>query len=194
MFYLDLELLIPEEVFAPGGRGCFHPLIPGEVRTTDRVLDMGTGCGIGAILAASRSSDVLAVDINPRAVEAAESNAKLNGVAGRIQFKLSDIFDAVEGSFDLIIFDPPYRWFKARNLLELSHADENYAALRRFMSQVHLHLRPGGRILLKFATSGDIDYLHHLIQAAQLRKQVLASHQVVTDALTVTYYVFRLTL
>jgi release factor glutamine methyltransferase len=193
MFYLDLELLIPQEVFAPSAGGHFHPAVRDEVKTSDRVLDMGTGSGIVAILAAARSSDVVAVDVNPKAVAAARANAGLNSVANRIRFNVSDVFDAVEGEFDLIIFDPPFRWFKARDLLELSHTDDNYRALTRFMGEVRHRLRPGGRILLNFGTSGDIDYLYHLIDKAHLKKEVLATDEVVTDDLTVTYYVFRLT-
>lgn len=193
MFYLGLELLIPKDVFAPGAHGSFHPAVRDEVKPSDRVLDMGTGSGIVAILAAARSSDVVAVDINPKAVEAARANAVLNGVADRITFAVSDVFDAVKASFDLIVFDPPFRWFKARDLLELSHADENYRALRRFMGEARQRLRPGGRILLNFGTSGDIDYLYHLIDQAGLKREVLATDELVTEDLTVIYYVFRLT-
>jgi release factor glutamine methyltransferase len=193
MFYLGLELLIPKDVFAPGARGHFHPAVRDEVKPTDRVLDMGTGSGIVAILAAARSSDVVAVDINPKAVAAARANAVLNGVADRITFEVSDVFAAVEGDFDLIVFDPPFRWFKARDLLELSHTDENYQALTGFMREVSQRLRPGGRILLNFGSSGDIDYLYHLIEATGLKKEVLGTDEVIAEDMTVTYYVFRLT-
>jgi release factor glutamine methyltransferase len=40
-----------------------------EVRVGDQVLDMGTGCGVNAVLAASRAGRVLAVDVNPVARE-----------------------------------------------------------------------------------------------------------------------------
>ena len=193
MFYLDLELLIPKDVFSPGGHGSFHPAVRDEVKPKDRVLDMGTGSGIVAILAAKRSPEVVAVDINPKAVAAASANAVLNGVADRIVFAVSDVFDAVDGTFDLIVFDPPFRWFKPRDLLEMGHADENYRALRTFMREARSRLRPGGRILLNFGTSGDIDYLHHLIEEAQFKKEVLATSGVDTGELSVTYYVFRLT-
>lgn len=192
MFYLGLELLIPKDVFSPG-HGAFHPAVRDAVNPTDRVLDMGTGSGIVAILAAKRSSDVVAVDINPNAVAAARANAVLNGVADRITFGVSDVFDAVDGTFDLIVFNPPFRWFKPRDLLEMSHADENYRALRTFMREARSRLRPGGRILLNFGTSGDIDYLYHLIDEAKFKKEVLATSGVETDDLTVSYYVFRLT-
>ena len=193
IFHLGLELRVPEEVFPPAGDGSFHRLIRDEVRPSDRVLDMGTGSGIGALLAASRSSDVVAVDINPKAVAAAAANAVRNGVADRIRFLESDVFAAVDGRFDVILFDPPFRWFKARDLLELGTADENYRALTTFMTNAVSYLRPGGRILLHFGTSGDIDYLYQLIDAAAFKKEVLATEELTRERLSVTYYVFRLT-
>ena len=193
IFHLGLELRVPEDVFPPAGDGSFHRLIRDEVRPSDRVLDMGTGSGIGALLAASRSSDVVAVDINPKAVAAAAANAVRNGVADRIRFLESDVFAAVDGRFDLILFDPPFRWFKARDLLELGTADENYRALTTFMTNAVSYLRPGGRILLHFGTSGDIDYLYQLIDTAAFKKEVLATEELTRERLSVTYYVFRLT-
>lgn len=193
IFHMGLELRVPEDVFPPAGDGSFHRLIRDEVRPSDRVLDMGTGSGIGALLAASQSSDVVAVDINPKAVTAAAANATRNGLANRITVLESDVFSAVNGSFDLLLFDPPFRWFKARDLLELSTADENYRALRTFMTQARQYLRPGGRILLHFGTSGDIDYLYQLIDGSGFTKEVIATEQFTRDDLDVTYYVFRLT-
>jgi release factor glutamine methyltransferase len=193
LFYMDLELRIPRDVFPPSGSGVFHRLVRDEIRPSDRVLDMGTGCGIIAILTAKRGAQVVAVDINPAAVAAAAANAALNGVADRIVFRESDVFRSVDGRFDVIAFDPPFRWFRARDLLELSTADENYRALTRFMAEGRDHLRPGGRLLMHFGTSGDIDYLRHLIDANGFLSETLSTEKVTTEALRLTYYVFRLT-
>ena len=62
--YLGRKLVVHKEVLPPA----WMSKLPGktileDVRESDRVLDMGTGSGINAILAASRSNDVLAVDI-----------------------------------------------------------------------------------------------------------------------------------
>jgi len=95
-----------------------HPLgeaVLVEVCSGDRVLDMGTGCGVNGILAARAGADVLALDVNPEAVRAARGNARRNGVADRLEVRLSDVFDAVDpaldGPFDIVVFDPPFRWF-----------------------------------------------------------------------------------
>jgi release factor glutamine methyltransferase len=70
--YLGLVLDIPETVqpIFPVSR-LLGECVLEEVRESDRVLDMGTGSGVNAILAASKGAEVVAVDINPDAVRAA---------------------------------------------------------------------------------------------------------------------------
>jgi release factor glutamine methyltransferase len=193
--YLGLTLGIPEHVFPPTPMSDLRGrAVLGDVRDDDRVLDMGTGSGVNAILAASRSHDVVGVDVNPHAVAAAIHNAERNHVADRIRFFQSDVFDRVDGTFDLIVFDPPFRWFRPRDLLEVGFADENYRTLTRFMSEVVQRLNPGGRLLLSFGTSGDMAYLRHLIDRSGLHTKTLESRDLSKDGITVTYCTFRLTL
>lgn len=119
-----------------------------EVRESDRVLDMGTGSGVNAILAASKAAEVVAVDINPVAVEAARNNAAYNGVADRIAIRRSNVFSNVDGEFDLIIFDPLFRWFAPRDLLEAATTDENYRAMTTFFREARRYLALNGRMLI----------------------------------------------
>jgi release factor glutamine methyltransferase len=164
-----------------------------EVKESDRVLDMGTGCGVNAILAASKSTHVLATDINPIALDAASRNAEANGVADRITFVESDVFQHAPGEFDLIIFDPPFRWFAPRDIYEVSTTDENYRTLTTFFSEVNTHLSTHGRALLCFGSSGDLDYVYQLIESASLRREIVAERGLLKDVLHVTYYTFKLT-
>lgn len=188
---LGVKLTVPPQVYAPPPMPPhLSQVVQKEVHNSDRVLDMGTGSGINAILAAARSSNVVAVDINPYAVERARANAEANGVADRIQFIESDVFDRVEGRFDLIIFDPPFRWFPPRDLLEAAIADEGYRALTRFLAEARIHLNDGGRILVNFGTSGDVDYLISLIERNGFKKGVVSELELATDDWTVHCYVF----
>lgn len=67
------------------------------------VLDIGTGSGILAItglLLGAKSAD--AIDIDPLSVKAAKENADLNGVADRLNVKLGNLLDQVNGQYDII--------------------------------------------------------------------------------------------
>ncbi|MFJ2689893.1 methyltransferase [Pseudomonas sp. NPDC087336] len=74
-----------------------------------RVVDIGCGAGIGALVVARArpEADVLAVDINPRALRLSAVNAEL-AQACNISAYHSDVLGSVEGLFDLIIANPPY--------------------------------------------------------------------------------------
>ena len=158
----------------------------------DRVLDVGTGSGINAIVASRRSTAVVAVDNNPLAVECAGLNARRNGVADRIAGLESHLFRAVDGRFDLIVFDPPFRWFQPRDLIEAAITDENYESLTRFISDVRDYLRDDGRVLIHFGTSADLAYLHELIDEEEFSKTVVAEWKIAGEW-PVSYFVFRLT-
>ncbi len=192
--YLGRTLIVPPEVMPiTGMHELLGNVVLAQVREEDRVLDMGTGSGVNAILAAGTARRVLAVDINPVAIAAARDNAEANGVADRVEVRKSDVFSAVDGEFDLIVFDPPYRWFAPRDLLEAASTDENYRAMTTFFREAHRYLAPEGRMLIAFGSSGDVGYLRGLIAEHRLHTEVLAHRDLVKEGVRVDYYVFRLT-
>ena len=96
-----------DHVLGVGGasRTLAETIVPLEV---DRALDLGTGCGIQALLIARRASTVVATDISLRALAFAELNAQLNGVSN-IEFRHGSMFEPVDGeAFDLIVSNPPF--------------------------------------------------------------------------------------
>lgn len=193
--YLGRSLVIPRGVMPiTAVSELLGRAVLNDVRDGDRVLDMGTGSGVNAILAASRAGSVLAVDINPDAVTAAEDNVRRNGVADRVEVRRSDVFDEVDGAFDLIVFDPPFRWFARRDRFETAITDENYEALTRFFRDAREHLTEGGRMLIFFGTSGDLAYLERLADAAGFARTVVARETIRQDDWQVEYFTFRMTL
>lgn len=164
-----------------------------EVRDSDRVLDMGTGSGVNAILAATTSRDVVAVDINPEALRSARHNAALNDVEDRIRVVESDVFTDVEGPFDLIVFDPPFRWLRPRDALEAATTDEGYGTLTGFFTNARQNLSTEGRVLLFFGTTGDHRYLAHLISSHGFRSTVVAEDWLERDGWRVRYFTLLLT-
>jgi release factor glutamine methyltransferase len=191
--YLGLHLVVPPKVQPVNpmsdllGRAVLSETLEGN-----RVLDMGTGCGVNALLAASKCGQVVAVDINPVAINAAKENAERNGVSSRISFAMSDVFSCVEGEFDLIVFDPPFRWFAPRDAYEVSTTDDRYQALTKFFVEVGSYLRESGKILLAFGTSGDMGYINRLVAKSGFRSETIAQRDAEKEGIRVSYYVFRL--
>ena len=74
-----------------------------------RSLDLGTGCGVQALHLATHSGQVVATDINQRALRLTRFNAELNGVADRIEVREGSFFEPVAGeAFDLVATNPPF--------------------------------------------------------------------------------------
>jgi hypothetical protein len=82
-----------------------HTVVPRRAR---RALDLGTGCGVVALLTSPHSDHVHATDKNARAVAFASFNVRLNGI-GNVECLTGDLFEPVAGRrFDLIVSNPPY--------------------------------------------------------------------------------------
>lgn len=71
-----------------------------------RSLDLCTGSGVQAVLNATHSQESWAVDINPRAVHFARVNARFN--RRKVTVKQGDLYQPIEGTFDLITANPPF--------------------------------------------------------------------------------------
>lgn len=101
-----------------------------------RILDLGTGSGILAVTLAAEwpEARAIAVDISSEAIEVATKNATAHEVASRVNFIVSNWFDAVSGQFDLIVSNPPY--ITADEMNELSPDVRNW--------EPFLALTPGG--------------------------------------------------
>jgi methylase of polypeptide subunit release factors len=69
-------------------------------------LDMGTGTGYVAIKLALQGVVCHGVDMNPAAIRCAWENARRN--RAKVEFRESDLFENVEGRYDLIVFNPPF--------------------------------------------------------------------------------------
>ncbi|MGI6878529.1 DUF7059 domain-containing protein [Microbacterium sp. gxy059] len=73
-----------------------------------RVLDLGTGCGIQALVARQHADAVVATDISEPALACARLTALLNGASG-IETRRGSLFDPVAGeTFDRIVSNPPF--------------------------------------------------------------------------------------
>ena len=77
-------------------------------RPVETALDVGCGCGVQALLASRHADRVLAVDLNPRAVEFTRFNALLND-ARNVECETGSFFEPAAGRrFDLVLANPPF--------------------------------------------------------------------------------------
>ena len=107
-FYVDERAIVPRsfiaELLADGSIDDFL----GE--HTRRVLDLCTGNGSLAVLAAMAWPDVevTGADISPDALAVARINVDQHGLQDRISLQLSDGLAQLPGPWDLILCNPPY--------------------------------------------------------------------------------------
>lgn len=89
----DTELLVEQAL----------PLCPGK-----RVLDLctGSGCVLISLAHYAPISRAVGADISPEALEVASYNGEKHGV--RAEWVQSDLLASVEGTFDVIVANPPY--------------------------------------------------------------------------------------
>lgn len=74
----------------------------------DRVLDLGTGCGVQALHASRHARSVTATDVNRRALDLTRLTMALSGI-GNVGLAEGSLFEPVEKErFDLIVSNPPF--------------------------------------------------------------------------------------
>lgn len=146
--YAGMRLEVPAGVFHPG---VFFssPIFANFLQSIDfqdkKVLDVGTGSGFLALVAAQKGAQVTALDIHPLAVQTAADNAHTNGFTTP-NFKViqSDLFEQLPPqAFDFILVNPPYYPQKAQNFAEHAFfAGENLDYFYRFFTQLTAYLHP----------------------------------------------------
>src|SRR5437016_7658159 len=91
-----------------------------EIRNPkSEILDVGTGSGVIALSLAAEfpEAQILAVDISDAALALAHENAARLNLPDRVRFLKSNLLENVEGTFDLIVANPPYVSTQARDKL-----------------------------------------------------------------------------
>ena len=127
-----------------------------EVQPTDVVIEIGTGSGAVAAAVQEVAEKTVAVDINPHAVAFAQEMNHVNAVR-------SDLFSAIQGEFDLILFNAPYlptaKEERVDDWLEyaLDGGEDGCDVIRRFLPQAVSHMKPFGRILLLISSLTGLD-------------------------------------
>jgi release factor glutamine methyltransferase len=120
-----------------------------------KVLDMGTGSGIAALVSAKWAARVVAVDINPAAVRCARINVLLNQLENKIEVRQGDLFAPLKNEkFDVVLFNPPYFKGQPANVFEMAMFGESL--IESFASKLQEHLLPDGKAFLLLSNLADL--------------------------------------
>lgn len=158
-FYVDERALIPRQDTELLVETAISMI---QQRGYQSCLDLCTGSGCIAVSIAKHAhTSVTASDISVDALELAQENAALNEV--RVTFVESDLFDRIDGKFDLICCNPPYLSKEDMEHLQKEVSFEPALALyggadgldfyRRIANDYQAHLNAGGALLLEIGST-----------------------------------------
>ena len=147
------DLLIASDLAGEGGRadhvaGVHRPSVTLSDltvrRPVERALDMGTGCGIQALLAAGHAERVVATDVNERALAFTALNGALNGVEN-VELRAGSFFEPVAGErFGLVVSNPPYVISPEASFLFRDSGLGRDLVSERLVGELPAFLEPGG--------------------------------------------------
>lgn len=158
-FYVDERAIVPRSFIAELlADGSIDPWL-GE--HTHRVLDLCTGNGSLAVLAAMAWPDVQveAADLSPDALAVARINVDKHALADRITLIESDGLAGVSGPFDLVLCNPPYvnsasmaalpAEYRAEPTLALAGGKDGMDFVRRLLQELSAKMAPSAVLVLE---------------------------------------------
>lgn len=159
--YVERPILVPR----PETEHLVEAVLDFVKRRPARILELcaGTGCVAVAVAVHAPQAQILATDINPRAVALARRNVERHGLHARIALGEGDLWDALppgEAPFDVVCANPPYveekdwaglapdiRLFEDPGALLAG--EDGLAVIRRIAEGAIAHLRTGGLLALE---------------------------------------------
>lgn len=147
--YGRLRLQVPPGVFHPGvffSTPMLLDFLQNQALKDKKVLDLGTGSGVLALFAAQQNARVIALDVNPLALETAHRNALQHDLD--IQTIESDLLDQLPSQqFDRVLVNPPYYPKNPVNLREHAFfAGENLEYFDRLFRDLPAYLHLDARV------------------------------------------------
>ncbi len=165
--FLGYEIVIFPQVFLPSTASEAIAKFM-QVRKGTRIIDIGTGAGILALIAGLKGGVGYAIDINPNAVKNARLNLEKYSIVG-IQTIESDLFSNIPSeTFDLITFNRPF-WDSyddkiMEHVVELGFSDPTGKVLHNFLDQSRSYLNKNGIILISAAEWEDLSQVEMMFR------------------------------
>jgi len=184
--YKGLTIELHPEVYEPA-EDTFQLLEAINLEKDDRVLELGTGCGLIALSYASQGAKVVCTDINPHAIALTRKNYQLNHqlIKGNVEVRSGDLFSVVRSDeyFDIIIFNPPYLPTKKEDRIggagwfdvATDGGADGLVATKRFLKGLSKHLAKNGSAYIVFSSLSNRIKLENYISDAGLVSKVISS-------------------
>ena len=164
-FYVDERAIVPRSFVA-------ELIVDGSIdywlgEHTQRVLDLCTGNGSLAVLAAMTYPDIAvdAADLSTAALEVAAINVTRHELDARIRLLVSDGLDATHGPYDLILCNPPYvnaqsmsalpAEYRAEPALALAGGDDGMDFIRKLLRDAPAALSERGVLVLEIGNERE---------------------------------------
>ncbi|WP_043903272.1 50S ribosomal protein L3 N(5)-glutamine methyltransferase [Kingella kingae] len=166
-FYVDERVIVPRSFIYELLGVPLSPWIE-YPELVHRALDLCTGSGCLAIQMAEHypAAEIDAVDISLDALEVAAINVEEYGLQDRINLIHTDLFEGLDGTYDLIISNPPYvdaesvaelpEEYLHEPELALGSGEDGLDATRQILLQAAKFLNPQGVLLVEIGHNRDV--------------------------------------
>lgn len=168
-FYVDERVIVPRSYIGEMmAKGLLSDLEV-DFEGAEKVLDLCTGSGCLAVLAASQfpHAEIHATDLSADALDVARINVKEHGLEGRITLHHGNLFAPLgKTKFDFIISNPPYvaaaevaafpPEYKAEPQMAHLGGKDGFDLVRQILRDAPKHLKKGGGLLCEVGTGGEI--------------------------------------
>lgn len=160
--FCDLKLAVDERVLIPRPETeeLVQMILDENEQDRRTVLDIGTGSGAIALALAEKRKEweITASDVSEKALELAQLNAKRHQIS--LNFILSDVFENIQGQYDIIVSNPPYIAFDETYEMDQSvirfepdsalfAEKQGLAIYQNIAEAAHQFLNPQGKIYLE---------------------------------------------
>ncbi len=162
-FYVDQRVLVPRSPIAALIQQGFQPWL-GDT-DVDRVLDLCTGSGCIGIACAQlfEMAELDLVDISTAALEVCTKNIQRHQLQERVRAIQSDLFDTVDGRYQLIVSNPPYvdrndfttmpAEYQHEPVLGLTSGDDGLDITRQVLAEAADYLTDDGLLVVEVGNS-----------------------------------------
>jgi release factor glutamine methyltransferase len=180
--FMDIEYQTHPQVYQPA-EDTYLLAENLQVEKRCKVLEIGTGTGIIAIIAAKKAQMVIATDINPHAIDCAIKNIIINQTFN-VELRKGDLFEPVKGEkFDLILFNTPYLPSSDDETIkdELEKAwnggVDGREVIDRFIKDVKNYLNTGGKIQLLQSSLSDYEKTLDILRKQGFQASITAGEK-----------------